>query len=198
MSTSGAQISDDLFDSTACAWQDALRDSRTLRDSMPLSALKELWASFNTPIDNDGFLMERFMGFGRGTPREIVWRWFERQNNQFRVGKIMGHADTQHAQVARPQSCVADRSVALDLNVFGADGVVCDTTTALLTVAQLSDIVDHATQLVLARRAGLPAEHITGELDDALSASGVLDDNLPAPAQLGTVTTVTGAVSAKG
>lgn len=42
-----------------------------------------------------------------------------------------------------------ENKIAVDLNVFDDDGVVVDGTTMELTLDQISDIIDHATQLIL-------------------------------------------------
>lgn len=76
----------------------------------------------------------------------------------------------------------ANELITLDLNVFDDDGVVVDGTTAELTREQISDIVDHAAQLILQRRDGKPIDEILDELDNALAASGVIDLSPPAPA----------------
>lgn len=76
--------------------------------------------------------------------------------------------------------------ITVDLNVFDETGVVCDGTTAELTRDQVSDIVDHASQLVLLRREGMSIESTLDELDEAMGAAGVVD--LPSPDAAGTPT----------
>lgn len=67
--------------------------------------------------------------------------------------------------------------VTLNLNVFDDVGNVVDGTTATLTVAQLSDIVDQASQLILIRRDGQRVDlcGVLDELDEALSVAEVID-----------------------
>jgi hypothetical protein len=66
------------------------------------------------------------------------------------------------------------RKVTLDLNVTNGDGVVVDAATAELTRAQLSDIVDHASQLVLLARDGKDTADVLAELDEALCVADVI------------------------
>lgn len=41
-------------------------------------AFQDQWSDFgDTPVDNDGFIVESFEHFPAGTHRETVWRWFE-------------------------------------------------------------------------------------------------------------------------
>jgi hypothetical protein len=65
--------------------------------------------------------------------------------------------------------------VTVDLNVFDDDGSVVDSTTATMTVGELSDIVDHASQLIILRREGKPFEEVMDELDEALSVAEVIE-----------------------
>ena len=60
------------------------------------------------------------------------------------------------------------------LNIFSDDGVVVDTTTAELTLDQISDIIDHAAQLILNVRAGKSDVDLS-ELEEALVVAGVID-----------------------
>lgn len=69
---------------------------------------------------------------------------------------------------------VAD-TVTLDLNIFDNDGNVVDGTTATMSVARLSDIVDHASQLILIRRGAQPLDNVLDDLDEALSVADVID-----------------------
>lgn len=62
----------------------------------------------------------------------------------------------------------------IDLNVFDDDGNVVDTAPAELTHAQLSDVVDHAAQLVLQIRGGGDTTSTLAELEEALVVSDVL------------------------
>lgn len=69
----------------------------------------------------------------------------------------------------------APDAITLDLNVFDGEGNVVGGATATLTVAQLSDVVDHASQLILMRRSGQSFDAVLDELDEALSAADVLE-----------------------
>ena len=60
------------------------------------------------------------------------------------------------------------------LNIFSDDGVVVDTTTAELTLDQISDIIDHAAQLILNVRSGQSDVDLS-ELEEALVVAGVID-----------------------
>ena len=62
----------------------------------------------------------------------------------------------------------------ISLNIFSDDGVVVDTTTAELTLDQISDIIDHAAQLILNVRAGQSDVDLS-ELEEALVVAGVID-----------------------
>lgn len=66
-------------------------------------------------------------------------------------------------------------SVTLDLNICDDEGNVVDGTTAELTVPQISDVVDHAAQLILVNRAGGDVDAVVAELEEALVAAAVLD-----------------------
>ncbi len=67
-----------------------------------------------------------------------------------------------------------ENKTAVDLNVFDDDGVVVDGTTMELTLDQISDIIDHATQLILQHRQERPIGEILDELDSALTAASVI------------------------
>lgn len=60
------------------------------------------------------------------------------------------------------------------LNIFSDDGVVVDTTTAELTLDQISDIIDHAARLILNVRNGQSGVDLS-ELEEALVVAGVID-----------------------
>ena len=62
----------------------------------------------------------------------------------------------------------------ISLNIFSDDGVVVDTTTAELTLDQISDIIDHAAQLILNVRNGQSGVDLS-ELEEALVVAGVID-----------------------
>ena len=74
--------------------------------------------------------------------------------------------------------------ITLDLNEFDADGIVVDGSTAQMTREQISDIVDHAAQAILVRRAGGNVDAILDELEEALETYGVIaerDGTKPTP-----------------
>ncbi len=54
-------------------------------------------------------------------------------------------------------------------------GDVVDGATASLSLAQASDIIDHASQAILMRRSGLPIGDILDELDEALTVAHVIE-----------------------
>ena len=64
--------------------------------------------------------------------------------------------------------------VTLTLNVTDDDGHVIDATTTTLTLDQIGDIVDHASQAILLRRQGKAFGSTLAELDEALVAGGVI------------------------
>lgn len=68
-------------------------------------------------------------------------------------------------------------STVLTLNIFDDEGRVVDTTTTEMSLAQISDVVDHASQAILVRRSGGDINPILDELDEALSASNVLESS---------------------
>ncbi len=67
-------------------------------------------------------------------------------------------------------------SVAIDLNVFDEDGEMVDTRKAELAPAQISDVIDHATQLVILQRAGKDIGEVLAELEEALLCAGLVAD----------------------
>lgn len=69
--------------------------------------------------------------------------------------------------------------IELPLNVFDAEGVVCDTTTAHMTLEQCADIVDHAAQAILLRRDAKETQSVLDNLDEALTTAGVLAEEDP-------------------
>lgn len=71
-----------------------------------------------------------------------------------------------------------ERKITIDLKIFDDEGNVVDGTTMDLSRASISDIVDHAAQLCLARRSDddIDLTAILDELDEALTAAGVLDE----------------------
>ncbi|MCE6957880.1 hypothetical protein LAZ40_02255 [Cereibacter sphaeroides] len=66
--------------------------------------------------------------------------------------------------------------IAVPLNAFNREGSVIGRTTAELTLPQIADIVDHAAQLVLVRRAGEETNQVLDELEEALTAADVIED----------------------
>lgn len=71
-------------------------------------------------------------------------------------------------------NCGDPSMITLDLNVFDDQGNVVDGTTSDLSIARVSDIVDHAGQLILERRAGIEYSQALDELDEALVAAGII------------------------
>lgn len=74
--------------------------------------------------------------------------------------------------------------ITLDLNVFDDEGNIVDGTTAELTRARISDIIDHAAELILAHRQGRDIALSLAELDEAMTVADVIsdpDDVTPAP-----------------
>lgn len=54
-----------------------------------LATLYEHWDRFSdTPVSEKDELDETFGPFDKGTPRETVWKWFERQNARFVIGDV--------------------------------------------------------------------------------------------------------------
>lgn len=70
-------------------------------------------------------------------------------------------------------------TIVVDLNIFNDEGNVVDGTTAEMTREQISDVIDHASQLILVRRSGRRSsgdtDDILNELEEALVVSGVLE-----------------------
>ncbi len=66
--------------------------------------------------------------------------------------------------------------ITINLNIFDDAGNQVDSTTCPLTEAQISDIIDHASQAILVRRR-CPAEvgNVLDELEDALEVSDVIN-----------------------
>lgn len=71
---------------------------------------------------------------------------------------------------------MTEETITIDLNIFDNDGVVVDATTSDLTRSQISDIIDHASQLILLHRDGKDITDILAELDDALTTADVITD----------------------
>lgn len=69
-----------------------------------------------------------------------------------------------------------DNKLTVNLNVFDKDGYLLDSTTAELTLSQISNIIDQASQVIRLRRNGGYFENIMDDLDDALSAADVIED----------------------
>ena len=64
--------------------------------------------------------------------------------------------------------------IPVGLNIFDDDGLVVDAATSDLTVQQISDIVDHASQAVLLRRSGHSIDDVLNELEEALISADVI------------------------
>lgn len=85
--------------------------------------------------------------------------------------RVAAHnAQANQAEVAQR----AAGAITLDLNIFDDDGNVVDGATADVTREQVSDIVDHASQLVLVRRDGGDTDAVMNELEEALVAASVI------------------------
>ncbi len=54
-----------------------------------LPELYTLWDNFNTPIDDEDCIELPFLHFEKGTNRQDIWRWFEKQNVDFLCGEVM-------------------------------------------------------------------------------------------------------------
>lgn len=68
-----------------------------------------------------------------------------------------------------------DLKTTYDLNVFSDDGIVVDSTSVDLTHNQVSDIIDHAAQLILELRDDKPIGDVAAELEEALVLGGVIE-----------------------
>ena len=66
------------------------------------------------------------------------------------------------------------KSIAVTLNSFDDEGNVVDTTVMQLTENQVSDIVDHAAQLIIVDRDNGDVNAVINELEEALCVSGVI------------------------
>lgn len=64
--------------------------------------------------------------------------------------------------------------IIVDLNVIDNEGNVVDGTTSEMTREQISDVIDHAAQLIIVRRDGGDIEAILNELEEALVSSDVI------------------------
>jgi hypothetical protein len=78
--------------------------------------------------------------------------------------------------VDEPGLVMPESVISVDLNICDDEGNVVDGATADLTLPQISDIVDHASQLILVRRSGKAFLAILDELDDALVVAGVIEE----------------------
>lgn len=71
-------------------------------------------------------------------------------------------------------------AIVINLNVFDGEGAVVKETSAEMTLDQVSDVVGHAVQLVQIERRGRRSsgdtKAVIAELEEAVEASGVLDD----------------------
>lgn len=68
--------------------------------------------------------------------------------------------------------------VMLDLSVFNEDGSVSGMATWDLSTLTISDVVCHASQLAVVRRAGGDIEPILDELDEALESANLLEPSI--------------------
>lgn len=75
---------------------------------------------------------------------------------------------------AEEQQSPAGQIITISHNEFDDEGNVVDSSTSDVTVEQVSDIVDHAAQLILLNREGKDIASAVGELDEALTAAGVI------------------------
>lgn len=72
------------------------------------------------------------------------------------------------------------QKITVNLNIFDKDGDIVDGTTSELTLSQICDIIDLASQIILLRRNGGDFESILDELDESLSVADVIE-NLDGP-----------------
>ena len=76
---------------------------------------------------------------------------------------------------------VQTNEITLELNVFNECGDVVGTAPMQLTIDQICDIVDHATQATVIRRSGGEYEGVLDELEETLVVPGVLPTDGPLP-----------------
>ncbi len=78
----------------------ALAGNETTASSFTLCSLYAKWDQLaDVPIDGDDAIEVPFLHFAKGTHREEIWQWFERQHPGFRVGEVqrgIRHVDTIH------------------------------------------------------------------------------------------------------
>jgi len=79
------------------------------------------------------------------------------------------------AWLKRKKKMNTEQKIRIPLNIFDDEGNMVDTTDCELTISQISDIIDHAAQLILLHRDEKPIGEVLSELDEALSVSDVLD-----------------------
>ncbi len=98
------------------------------------------------------------------------------------IGRTGGYSTWASARACmnRPEAATngSPGKVSVTLNEFDDEGDMCDSHSMDLSLEQISDIVDHAAQFILLRRSA-GAEEIEAcadELEEALTASGVLSD----------------------
>ena len=75
---------------------------------------------------------------------------------------------------------MADEKIEITLNVFDSEGKITGTTKVMLTTKQISDALDSAVQVVSDYRNEVDGADLAGsigELDEALTSSGVLDES---------------------
>lgn len=65
--------------------------------------------------------------------------------------------------------------ITINLNIFDECGIQVDTTTSELTAEEISDIIDHASQLaIIFKEKGKVDEDVLAELIEALEVSEVI------------------------
>ena len=76
----------------------------------------------------------------------------------------------------KTSSKAKSNEVKLNLNCFDSCGdMTGETKVKTLSLEALSDIIDHATQAIIARRAGAPTRDILDELDEVLSTYDIVE-----------------------
>jgi len=69
------------------------------------------------------------------------------------------------------------RKIHLDLNIFDAKGNVIGARDVEITPERISDIIDHAVQLIILRTQGSNLDDVLEDLKEALFVSDVLGDS---------------------
>lgn len=79
-----------------------------------MDELKTLWEKLgDTPVNDDGEIDEKFLDFDIGTDREEIWTWFEEQNPDFSVAKMMYPGESASAGLDVESVTTADNHVTL-------------------------------------------------------------------------------------